>query len=184
MSQPRSLLGPALTLTLTLSGLLIAAPGSAQGGTVITVKVTGTPASGFTGTFSATFRYDQGHTGTNGTFNFNGSGDTHSITYAAGIVGGVPALTGNGSGSTAESFIITTFGNSGQEFKLVAHAPSTRAVTIVLPTTAVIFASPTTVSLPNCSSFPSPPLAGSTFTQVEGGVTKYSGTITKITCSP
>ncbi len=165
MTKTMVRLGP----TLLLSIFMIAAtePASAAA-TLVKVSFGGTGFSGW-------FEYDDSlRDSTPGVFNFQGSALTHKICYT--LSGGtcVPF-----SGIQCEPYTITTTGGTKTTFQLNVTAPKSPStqVVIVLPMGTTL----SQTSLPPCSSFPSTPNPGSTFT-VSGGTT-FTGAITTLSCT-
>jgi len=159
--------------SVLLSAFAIAATETpSEAGTKVKVTFSG---SGFSGWFL----YDQSQTNSPppppGVFKFTTV--AHELHYQIGVGSWV-----DGSGAGCVPYTITTSGNSFHTFKLAATLPPGTTATIVLPTTIAL---PQT-RLPFCMEgglpvFPSPPLAGSTFT-LSGGTT-FSGNITSVTCA-
>jgi hypothetical protein len=149
---------------LLLSGLVIAAvEPTSEAGTLVHVSFSG---SGFSGWF----QYDQAKPMTHpGIFVFTNSGWDHEIDYDT---GGTVVYGANGG---CDPFTITTSGNFGKTFQLVATAPAGATVTITLNTSVPFIQT----RLPTCAELLSHPVAGSTFA-LSGGPTR---TITALSCT-
>jgi len=140
--------------------------------TDITVTFSGTPTGSSTGDFSGFFEYDDSHPWKSDyLFRFEGSADTHKLSYKT-----VPSGMRTGSFNTCEPFTITT---SGGQFVLKATVPNSPSTTVTIVVPSMGLAKD---HLPGCSIFPSsPPPPTCTFT-LSGGF-NYTGTIRTMNCS-
>jgi hypothetical protein len=167
-------LWPALLLT----GLLFGATRAAEAaGTIVNVAMTGVGSGPYLNQpFTCSFTYDQSHTVNLlhlGTFDFQGSNDTHKISYSINNGGTVTVMP-----PTCEPYTILTSANNKTAVQVTANTSNNSTFTVLLPMGTTLDQR----HLPLPAAYPSgTALANSKFTLT--GPTAFTGDIRTVSAT-